>query len=167
VTIRFPWSLKVTVPLILLAFAAILSAVNLLYHVPRAERTAEENSRKRLAQELSRLQSTLEYLMLRGDQAVAQREITVLAHNHDYVFVARTDEHDIVIAATRQAWLGLQIATVAPQFDRAQAAEAIRERRATVDFDPKENALLGYAGILVGSERKALRPTRTGSLFLA
>jgi C4-dicarboxylate-specific signal transduction histidine kinase/CheY-like chemotaxis protein len=167
VTLRFPWSLKVTVPLMLLAFAAILSTVNLLYHVPRAERLAEENSRKRLAQELSRLQSTLEYLLLRGDHAIAQREITVLAHNHDYVFVALTDEHDIVIAATRQAWLGLQIGTVAPQFDRTQAAEAIRERGATVSFDPKENALLGYAGILVGSERKALRPTRTGSLFLA
>ncbi len=66
---RFPLSLKVTVPLILLGFAAILSAVNLLYHVPQAEREAEEDSRKRLAQEMSRLQSTLEYLLLKGDLA--------------------------------------------------------------------------------------------------
>ena len=60
-------SLKLTVPLILLGFAAILSTVNLLYHVPQAERAAEEDSRKRLAQEMSRLQSTLEYLLLKGD----------------------------------------------------------------------------------------------------
>ena len=166
-TIRIPWSLKVTVPLILLAFAATLSAVNLLYYVPRAERLAEENSRKRLAQELSRLQSTLEYLLLKGDQAVAQREITVLAHNHDYVFVALTDNRNTIIAATRQAWLARQIEDVLPQFDRNQAAEAIRERGATVAFDPRENTLLGYAGVLLGSERKELRPTRTGSLFLA
>ena len=41
--------------------------MNLLYHVPQAERAAEEDSRKRLAQEMSRLQSTLEYLLLKGD----------------------------------------------------------------------------------------------------
>ena len=35
---RFPASLKVTVPLILLVFAATLSTVNVLYHAPRAER---------------------------------------------------------------------------------------------------------------------------------
>ena len=63
----FPASLKLTVPLILLGFAAMLSTVNLLYHVPQAERAAEEDSRKRLAQEMSRLQSTLEYLLLKGD----------------------------------------------------------------------------------------------------
>ena len=66
-TVRVPASLKLTVPLILLGFAAILSTVNLFYHVPQAERAAEEDNRKRLAQEMSRLQSTLEYLLLKGD----------------------------------------------------------------------------------------------------
>ena len=54
-TIRVPASLKLTVPIVLLSFAATLSTVNLLYHVPQAERAAEEDSRKRLAQEMSRL----------------------------------------------------------------------------------------------------------------
>src|SRR6266545_4070361 len=81
VNLPLPASLKLTVPLILLVFAATLSAVNILYHVPQAERAAEEDNRKRLAQEMSRLQSTLEYLLLKGDQAVAQHEIEVLAHN--------------------------------------------------------------------------------------
>ena len=67
-------TLKLTVPLILLGFAAILSTVNLLYHVPQAERAAEEDSRKRLAQEMSRLQSTLEYLLLKGRGGFARDE---------------------------------------------------------------------------------------------
>jgi len=41
VSIRIPASLKVTVPLILLAFAATLSTVTLLYHVPQTERAVE------------------------------------------------------------------------------------------------------------------------------
>src|SRR4051794_12115630 len=109
---RIPASLKFTVPVILLVFAATLSTVNLLYHAPAAERAAEDDSRKRLAQEMSRLQSTLEYLLLKGDVAAAQHEISVLAHNHDVVFAALTDDRNTVIASTRRARLGLPIADV-------------------------------------------------------
>ena len=73
----------------------------------------------------------------------------------------------MVIAATRRAWLGRQIADVLPQFDLEQAAGAIRERRAGMTTDANGDALLGYAGILIGGEREELRPSRTGSLFLA
>ncbi|MFO1323432.1 MAG: PAS domain S-box protein [Burkholderiales bacterium] len=166
-TWRIPTSLKVTVPLILLGFAATLSTVNLLYHVPHAERAEEEDSRKRLAQEVSRLQSTLEYLLLKGDESVAQREISVLAHNHDVVLAAMTDDQQTVIAATRRAWLGRKIADVLPKFDLDRAAEAIRQRRAGLTVSDDGNELLGYAGILMGGGSDELRPSRTGSLFLA
>jgi PAS domain S-box-containing protein len=166
-SLRVPASLKVTVPLLLLAFAATLSAVNLVYHVPQAERGAEEESRTRLAQEMSRLQSTLEYLLLKGDAEAAQHEIAVLSHNHDVLLAALTDDRDTIIAATRRAWLGRQIEDVSPQFDVDQAARAIRERRAGIAIGLNGDLLLGHAGILMGGERDELRPSRTGSLFLA
>jgi two-component system NtrC family sensor kinase len=134
--------------------------------VPQAERAAEEDSRKRLAQEMSRLQSTLEYLLLKGDMAAAQHEVAVLAHNHDVIFAALADDGNEVIAATQRAWLGRQVADVLPQFASDPAAEAIRERRAGT-IDSSGDALLGHAGILMGSEREELRPSRTGSVFLA
>src|SRR5436190_9342089 len=115
--LRFPASLKVTVPLILLVFAATLSTVSILYHAPRAEREAEDDSRKRLAQEMSRLQSTLEYLLLKGNAEAAQHEIEVLAHNHDVTFAALVDEQGEVITATRRAWLAHPIAEALPHFD--------------------------------------------------
>jgi len=164
---RVPTSLKLTVPLILLGFAATLSTVNLLYHVPRAEHLAEEESRRHLAQEMSRLQSTLEYLLLKGDLQVAQHEIAVLAHNHDYLVVALTDDQDAIIAATRRAWLGRQIAEVLPEFEPTQAYQAARERRGKILVDAKDTALLGYAGILMASQHNELRPSRTGNLFIS
>jgi PAS domain S-box-containing protein len=164
---RLPASLNVTVPLILLAFAAILSAVNLLYHVPKAERAAEDTGRERLAQEMSRLQSTLEYLLLKGDFTIAQHEIEVLAHDHDVILAALTNERQQVVAATKRAWLGRSVAEVLPQFDLDQSAGAIRERRAEVTTDANAEVLLGYAGVLIGGEREELRPYRTGTLFLA
>jgi PAS domain S-box-containing protein len=165
--LRVPGSLKLTVPLILLGFAAALSAVNLLYHVPQAERAAEEDGRKRLAQEMSRLQSTLEYLLLRGDVTGAQHEIAVLAHNHDVNFAAMSDDENRVVAATRRAWLGQPVNVVLPQFDLTLAAGDIRQRRAGISTDASGNELLGHAGILMGGAQEELRPSRTGSVFLA
>ena len=162
-----PGSLKFTVPLILLGFTAILSTVNMLYHVPEAEREAVEDSRKRLVQEVSRLQSTLEYLLLKGDPAAAQHEVAVLAHNHDVAFAALTDDRNVVIASTRRAWLGQGIAEFLPQADIERAADAIRERRAGLTTDASGEELLGYAGVLMGGAREELRPSRTGSLYLA
>lgn len=159
-------SLKITVPLILLVFAAVLSTGNLLCHVPQAERVAEEDSRKRLTQELSRLQSTLEYLLLKGDAAAAKHEIEVLAHNHDVIVAALTDDRDQVLTATQRAWLGHRIADVLPQFELTQTAGAIRERRAGMSLGPNGNSLLGYAGVLLGGGSDELRPSRTGSLYL-
>jgi signal transduction histidine kinase len=167
VSFRVPASLKVTVPLILLGFAATLSAVNLLYHVPQAERAAQGEVRKRLVQDMSRLQSMLEYLLLKGDQAAAQHEIAVVAHNHDCVFAALTDDRNAVIAATRRAWLGRQIADVLPQFDKDEGAGAPPGRPVRIDVDEGHNALLAYAGILMGSEHEELRPSRAGALYLA
>ena len=164
--ISVPASLKLTVPLILLVFAATLSAVNLLYHVPQAEREAAEDGRKRLAQEMSRLQSTLEYLLLKGDMEGAQHEIAVLAHNHDVTLAALADDRDEVIAATRRAWLGRQIQDVLPPHNLDRAAEDIRERRAGMTVDTSGDELLGHAGVLMGREREGLRPSRTGSVFL-
>lgn len=166
-SVRVPASLKLTVPLILLGFAATLSAVNLVYHVPQAERAAEDDIRKRLAQEMSRLQSTLEYLLLKGDEAAAQHEIAVLAHNHDVVFAGLTDYQHKVIAATRRAWLGRHIADVLPQFDRDEGVHAVRGRPAKIDMGDDHSALLAYSDILMGSERDELRPSRSGNLYLA
>jgi two-component system NtrC family sensor kinase len=163
--LRVPASLKVTVPLILLVFAATLSAVNLLYHVPQAEREAEQDGRKRLAEEMSRLQSTLEYMLLKGDREAAQHEIAVLAHNHDVLFATLTDDRDVVIASTRRAWLARPIEDVFPQLWQAGAMTA--ESRTGMTIVSTGGELLGRADLLVGTERDTLRPQRTGNVVLA
>ena len=165
--LRIPATLKLTVPLILLGFAATLSAVNLLYHVPEAERAAEEDGRKRLTEEMSRLQSTLEYLLLKGDDTSAQHEIAVLAHNHDVLLAVLTDDRDAVIASTRRAWLGRPIADVFPQLVPEPVATAKRESRTGITIVSTGGELLGRAEVLVGGGHAELRPTRTGNVFLA
>lgn len=160
-------SLKLTVPLILLGFAAVLSTVNLLYHVPQAEQAAQEDGRKRLAQELSRLQSTLEYLLLKGDEASAQYEIAVLAHKHDVVVAALMDERGQVLSATRRAWLGRPVAQLLPELGLDGWDARLQQRRSGIELGPDGRWLLGHAAILVGGARDELRPSRRGSVLLA
>ncbi len=156
-------SLKVTIPLVLLGLAATLSAVNLLYHAPRAEFAVELAGRERMAQEMSRLQSTLEYLLLKGDTATAQHEVAVLSHNHDVAFAALADDQGDVIASTRRAWLGRPIADVLP----AARLEGYREYRPGLGIEATDTGLLGHTRVLMGSERSELKPSRHGAVFLA
>ena len=160
-----PASLKVTLPLVLLAFAVVLSTLNLIYQVPRAERAVEEEHRERLLQELSRLQSTLEYLLLKGDIEGARREVAILASNRNYTVVALTDDQHSVIAATRLAWLGRPAAEVLPKFDSGRAAHATPGRGAQVIREADKNTLHGYADIPMGGGDRELRGSRIGRLF--
>jgi PAS domain S-box-containing protein len=160
-----PASLKLTVPLILLGFAVALSALNLIYQIPQAERAVEEDHRERLLQELSRLQSTLEYLLLKGDIEGARREVAILASNRNNTLVALTDDQHSVIAATRRAWLGRPAAEVLPKFDSEQAAHATLGHGAQVVQNADRNALLGYAVIPMGGGDRELRGSRIGQLF--
>jgi len=163
---RVPTSLRFTVPLILLGFAATLSTVNLLYHVPQAEREAEDEGRKRLAQEMSRLQSTLEYLLLKGDVVAAQHEIAVLAHNHDVLIAALTDDRRTVIATTKLAWLGRQLDEVLPDVAAHRGWSASRDQRSGLRIDTNDDELLGHATVLMGGAHDELRPSRVGTVFL-
>ena len=160
-----PTSLKVTVPLVLLGFALMLSALNLIYQVPRAERAAEEDHRERLLQELSRLQSTLEYLLLKGDIEDARREVAILASNRNYTLVALTDDDGSVIAATQRAWLGRPAPEVLPKFNFGQPAHTTSGPKVQVTSVADKNALLGYADIPMGGGNRELRGSRMGQLF--
>ena len=80
----------------------------------------------------------------------------MLAHNHDVVLAALTDENDTSSTSTRRAWLGRQIADVLPQFDLTRAGTTIHERRAGMAVDSNGDEMLGHAGVLLGGERRCV-----------
>ncbi|MGH8578820.1 MAG: hypothetical protein ACREVK_01405 [Gammaproteobacteria bacterium] len=157
-------SLKVTVPLFLLVFATALSTVNFVYHIPQAEQGVEEKARRRLFQELSSLQGSLEYLLLKGDIEGARREVAVLASHPEYQAAALLDDGRTVIAATRRVWYGREGAKVLPDFDVAHAAKAMNQRRVLIVRGSA--SLFGYTSVLLGRAALELRPSRLGSLFI-
>ena len=121
-SLRLPASLKLTLPLVLLGMVALLGVINALYNLPRADQAAETQGRHALAQEMSRLQSTVEYLLLRGDPAAAQHQVSVLAHNLDYRVAALTDAPSST-TATSSMILALKST---PGLKRAPGVQTVR-----------------------------------------
>ena len=74
-----PASLRITVLLLMLGFAAILSAVNLLYHAPRAERVAQNNASRQFAQDMSSCKALSNIYCLKGELVIAQHEVRYCA----------------------------------------------------------------------------------------
>ena len=177
-SLRLPTSLKLTLPLVLLGMVALLGVINALYNLPRADQAAETQGRHALAQEMSRLQSTVEYLLLRGDLAAAQHQVSVLAHNLDYRVAALTDAEQRVIAATRRAWLGRALAEVLDDLqadsragalapaERAAIEAAVQRRRATVIPSTDRSALIGASGVQLRPDPGSVRNARAGGLLL-
>lgn len=169
-TLRLPTTLKLTLPLVLLGLVALLATVNALRNLPRAEQAAERQGRAVLAQEISRLQSAVEYLLLRGDLPAAQHQVSVLSHNRDYQVAALTDDRQRVIAATRRAWIDRPLsdvlAGVMTDSDNQAIAEAVQRRRATVIRSADRGLLFGASGVHFQPEAGSVRGSRTGGLVL-
>lgn len=156
-------SLKFLVPVTLLGFAAVLTALNMAYHAPRVERAVEQDERERLHQDLSRLQSSLEYLLLKGDKEAAYREVAILAFNHKVTLAVLTDEHGVVTAATRRAWIGRPL-------DQVLRADALSPPsggpQLGIALSVDSNMLLASAGVQIGRGADELRKTRVGRLYV-
>lgn len=160
-----PQSLKVIVPLGLFAFAAALFLLTFHYYVPSAERSAEQEKREWLLQDLSRLQSSLEYLLLKGDLEGARREVAILAFNHDCNVAALSDDAGNVIAATQRAWLTRPLSQLVPISD-AEADRAARARGAWIRVADDGGAMRAYGGVRIGGGAHALPASRSGTLFI-
>ena len=161
-----PRSLKVIVPLGLFGFAATLCALTLAYYVPLAERSVEQDKRERLFQDLSRLQSSLEYLLLKADIEGARREVAILAFNHDCNVAVLSDDAGTVVAATQRAWLTRPASEVMPMLDPAEASRATQGRGARIVLAGDGKTLRAYGEVRIGGDERELRSSRSGSLFL-
>ncbi len=127
---------------------------------------AQNNASRQFAQDMSRLQSTLEYLLLKGELVIAQHEVSVLAHNHDYRLVILVDDQQKIIASTQRILLEQPVTTSVPSYDAERAAKAIHTRRAQTALNPAGDLLFGYVGVLLGRRGEELKPSRSGTIFL-
>ncbi|HYO52856.1 ATP-binding protein [Archangium sp.] len=159
-------SLRVFVPLLLLAYACFFGFYTLHRDVRFRELQVEEHIRGDVTLRMTHLQGTLEYLLRTGQLEAVRAEVADLGSSPGLQVGLLIDEQQKVLAATRHGLLGQPAREAWPELTRPEALtrlEAVWEQMSG-DVRVSENGtqVLGYYPISLGSGPQG---TQVGVLY--
>jgi diguanylate cyclase (GGDEF)-like protein/PAS domain S-box-containing protein len=167
------FNLRYSIPASLLLFTAAAAAVSLTYNCYLAERQVEQEATGDLAQQLSRLAATTEYLLLNNDLPRAQEEIAARGADPQVVSAVLVDDAGTVVAALQRGMIGRPVDSVLPQRSvedlkaRAARMQRVRDTMAgEVSLRPDGMTARAVYPVLLGGADKSLRPTRIGLIYV-
>jgi two-component system NtrC family sensor kinase len=121
-----PWhrllSLRVLVPLLLLAYACAFGVTTLQRNVRHREKQVEDKSREDLALQMMSLRGTLEYLLRTGQLDAARQAISALGANTLLSTAILVDDRGLVLAALQPAWIGQPVQAIWPEWTGPKAS---------------------------------------------
>ncbi|OJH41125.1 ATP-binding protein [Cystobacter ferrugineus] len=131
-----PWhrllSLRVLVPLLLLAYACAFGVTTLHRTVRHREKQVEDKSREELTLQMMSLCGTLEYLLGIRQLDAARQVVSALGVNTLLSAAVLVDEHGMVLAALQSSWIGRPVHGLWPDWTSAEATarrEGLQARR--------------------------------------
>ena len=160
------FSLRFTIPLLLLLFAVIWGLYTLSHDTHAETAKLEEAARLHLVQEMTELQRELEHLLAKGDQAGVQLKITPMGSDPDLRYALLSDDQDRILYATRADWVGQTMQEVFPAINTLLIAQAKQTLTGAVLLSGDRNSLMGYYPIILGARPGELRPKWVGVLFI-
>ncbi len=160
-------SLRVLVPLLLLAYACFFGFYTLHRDVSLREQQVEEHVREEVTLRMTHLQGTLEYLLRTGQLEAVREEVAGLGSNPELRVGLLLDDQQRVLASTRLALLGRPTREAWPELTRPEAVarmEAVR-RSLSGDVQVSEDGsqVVGYYPIALDTVTQG---QRVGFLFL-
>lgn len=165
--------LRISIPALLLGCAAAISLIAWLLDLRLIEQEIENQSIEAAKVRITRLQSTLEYLLRQRDFNGIRMEVSGLATHTDVIAVYVIDEQDRVFAATQYATItrsATAIAPVLPEDLRDGHAARMAEVRSTmigsVMLSADRRTAVSYYPLLVNIDAHTLRPVRRGLVIV-
>ncbi|QRO00638.1 PAS domain S-box protein [Archangium violaceum] len=122
-------SLRVLVPLLLLAYACFFGLYTLHRDVTLREQQVEEHARDDINLRMTYLQGTLEYLLRTHQLEAAREQISDLGTNSELRVGLLLDDQRRVLAATRYELIGLPVERAWPELMRPQAVASLDAAR--------------------------------------
>jgi diguanylate cyclase (GGDEF)-like protein/PAS domain S-box-containing protein len=168
-----PFKLRHFIPALLLLATGLIAAVSLTYSCRQAERRVEEEAKGEMVQNVSHLQSVIEYLLNHQDMERTQEEIASLGSDPLIVAAVLVDSSDKVIAALERKMIGLRLDQVLPTRPvdelqlRAQRLAHVRQSMTgEVSLRPSRNTLRGVYPVLMEGSTESLRPSQVGVVYI-
>ncbi|OJT22930.1 hypothetical protein BO221_18705 [Archangium sp. Cb G35] len=128
-------SMRVLVPLMLLAYACVFGLYTLGRDMALREQQVEEHVREEVTQRMTHLQGTLEYLMRTGQREAVREELADLGSNPDLTVGLLLDDQRNILASTRLALLGHPVWEAWPELIRPGALARMKSVKVRMSGD--------------------------------
>ena len=170
---RMPIRLRFGVPAVVVVFTTLFAAWGIVYYSRAAYQYIEEDALERITADLTVFQRTLEFLYASGAERQVQREMVNRIGHGEVQERFVIDEHDWVIAASREAVIGMplpealaRLGVHEPVSGFAARLAEVRRRLAGQAFLTAGGAqVAGLVPVILGMKPGELRPNRVGILF--
>ncbi len=160
-------SMRVLVPLLLLAYACFFGLYTLHRDVTHREQQVEEHVREDVTLRMTHLQGTLEYLLRTGQLEAVREELADLGSSPDLKVGLLLDDERNVLASTRLALIGRPVREAWPELTRPAALTRMKIARVRMSGDVRVSEdgawVEGYYPIQLGPE---VKERRVGILYL-
>ncbi|AKJ02066.1 Sensory box histidine kinase/response regulator [Archangium gephyra] len=128
-------SMRVLVPLLLLAYACFFGLYTLGREMAHREQQVEEHVREDVTQRMTHLQGTLEYLLRTGQLEAVREELADLGSSPHLTVGLLLDDQRNVLAATRLALLGHPVWEAWPELIHPAALTRMKTARVRMSGD--------------------------------
>ncbi|MFY0524354.1 ATP-binding protein [Archangium gephyra] len=160
-------SMRVLVPLLLLAYACFFGIYTLHRDMAHREQQVEEHVREDITLRMTHLQGTLEYLLRTGQLEAVREELAELGSNPDLTVGLILDDQRTVLASTRLALIGHPVWEAWPELIRPEALVRMKAARVRMSGDVRVSEdgsrVEGYYPLQLNPESQG---ARVGILYL-
>jgi len=162
--------LHITIPLLLLVFAATLGFHDLHHNARLSSHRVEEYTQRELSWRLGVLQDHLELLLSLGETERVKEEIASLGVDPHVKRALLLDGTGTVVASTRRVEIGQRAHALHPELFTEEAEHQVRRARehlaADVQVTPSRQCLVGYYPVLLPASPQQLTPEKVWVLVV-
>ncbi len=165
---RFPFPLRLSIPVILLLFGSLLSLFSFQREVSLSALYTEEDASRQVKSTGDQTSGMLEYLFLfrQADSSAAELIISKLGINQNIQLALVCDENNKVILASRYE-LRNQKVTNTPATNRLSSFERVRKTLSgVVILSEDKQSLQAIYPVVLGIFPGSIRPSKVGVLLL-
>ncbi|WP_293352306.1 MULTISPECIES: ATP-binding protein [unclassified Microcoleus] len=164
---RFPFSLRLSIPLILLIFGSLLGLFSFQREVAQSYRRQEEEGINGLKFSANQLSGMLEYLYRRGDVEQVEIAISKLGSERNIRLALLCDENNRVILATRYELRNHPIGEISlPNYLPEEFFKVREKMSGEVKLAPNKESIWAIYPVLLGAQPGEVRPSRVGILLV-
>jgi two-component system, NtrC family, sensor kinase len=164
---RFPFSLRFSIPLILLIVGSLLGLFSFQREVEQSYQRQEENGINDLKFSANQISGMLEYLYRRGDIEQVEIAISKLGSDRNIRLALLCDENNRIILATRYEFRNHQIGEISlPDYLPEEFFKVREKMSGEVKLAENKESTWAIYPVLLGAEPGEVRPSRVGILLV-